>query len=71
VKSGLCFPPCDVDDLQIILRPQSDGGILPHKGTVEVVSSIERNGRPVFRDLRWGVYVTFEAPSDYLRRCLS
>lgn len=70
-KRGLTFPPCGVDDLQNILRPQSDGGILSHKGTVEVVSSIERDGRPVFRDLRWGVYVTFEAPSDYVRSCFS
>src|SRR3546814_8365653 len=26
-------------------------------------------GRPVFRDLRWGVYVTLAADSDYVRRC--
>ena len=32
---------------------------------------LERDGRPVFRDLRWGVYVTFEAPSDYVRRCFA
>ncbi|GJE61356.1 NAD(P)H-dependent oxidoreductase [Methylobacterium trifolii] len=66
---GLAFPPCGVDDLPDVLRPRADGGILPHKGTVEVVSSIERDGRPVFRDLRWGVYATFEAPSDYVRQC--
>ena len=30
---------------------------------------LERDGRPVFRDLRWGVYVTFAANSDYVRRC--
>src|SRR3546814_8603941 len=24
---------------------------------------------PVFRDLRWGVYVVFEAPTDYAARC--
>jgi predicted homoserine dehydrogenase-like protein len=40
---------------------------------VEVVSSLERDGRPVFRDLRWGVYVTFRAGDaageDYVRRC--
>ena len=68
---GLAFPPCGVDDLPDLLRPRSDGGILPHKGTVEVVSSLERDGRPVFRDLRWGVYATFEAPSDYVRQCFS
>ena len=27
------------------------------------------DGRPVFRDLRWGVYVTFAADTDYVRRC--
>jgi predicted homoserine dehydrogenase-like protein len=68
---GLAFPPCGVDDLPNILRPRQDGGTLPHKGTVEVVSSLERDGRPVFRDLRWGVYATFEAPSDYVRRCFA
>lgn len=68
---GLAFPACGVDDLQSLLRPVSDGGILSHKGTVEVVSSIERDGRPVFRDLRWGVYVVIEAPSDYVRSCFS
>jgi predicted homoserine dehydrogenase-like protein len=36
-----------------------------------VISSLERDGRPVFRDLRWGVYVVFEAPSDYVRRCFA
>jgi predicted homoserine dehydrogenase-like protein len=66
---GLEFPPCGVDDLPSILKPKSDGGILARKGTVEVVSSVERDGRPVFRDLRWGVYVTFDAPSDYVQRC--
>jgi len=70
-SDGLLFPPCGVDDLPHILRPVSDGGILAQKGTVEVVSSIERDGRPVFRDLRWGVYAVFEAPSQYVMDCFS
>jgi predicted homoserine dehydrogenase-like protein len=70
-SDGLAFPPCGVDDLPELLRPRQDGGILPHKGTVEVVSSLERDGRPVFRDLRWGVYATFEAPSEYVRQCFA
>jgi predicted homoserine dehydrogenase-like protein len=69
--SGLAFPACGVDDLPRVLKPAAEGGALHHKGTVEVVSSLERDGRPVFRDLRWGVYVTFEAPSDYVRRCFA
>jgi predicted homoserine dehydrogenase-like protein len=68
---GLAFPPCGVDDLPRVLRPLGDGGQLHHRGQVEVVSSLERNGRPVFRDLRWGVYVVFEAPSDYVARCFA
>ncbi len=68
---GLAFPPCGVDDLPRVLCPSAAGGQLHHKGQVEVVSSLERDGKPVFRDLRWGVYVVFEAPSDYVRRCFS
>ncbi len=66
---GLAFPPCGVDDLPRILRPAAGGGALHHAGQVEVVSSVERDGRPVFRDLRWGVYVTFAADHEYVRRC--
>lgn len=66
---GLGFPPCGVDDLAHVLRPRSDGGVLQGKGYVETVSSLERDGRPVFRDLRWGVYVVFEAPNDYAAAC--
>ncbi len=66
---GLDFPPCGVDDLPRIMRPRETGGHLHHAGQVEVISSLERDGRPVFRDLRWGVYVTFAADSDYVRRC--
>jgi predicted homoserine dehydrogenase-like protein len=70
---GLAFPPCGVDDLPRVLRPRAEGGQLDHAGQVEVISSVERDGRPVFRDLRWGVYVTFRAGDaageDYVRRC--
>jgi predicted homoserine dehydrogenase-like protein len=70
---GLAFPPCGVDDLPRVLRPRDEGGQLHHAGQVEVISSLERDGRPVFRDLRWGVYVTFRAGGgageDYVRRC--
>jgi predicted homoserine dehydrogenase-like protein len=66
---GLEFPPCGVDDLARVLRPKSEGGSLHHRGQVEVISSLERDGQPVMRDLRWGVYVTFAADSDYVRRC--
>jgi len=70
-SEGLLFPPCGVDDLPHVMRPRALGGVLEKAGVVEVVSSLERDGRPVFRDLRWGVYVTFAAPSDYVRKCFA
>jgi len=66
---GLEFPPCSIDHLADVLRPKTDGGVLHHKGQVEVISSLERDGGDVERDLRWGVFVSFEAPSDYVERC--
>ena len=66
---GLGFPPCGVDDLPHVLRGREAGGTLEHDGMVEVVSCLERDGRPVFRDLRWGVYVTLKAPNEYARTC--
>ena len=66
---GLMFPPAGMDDLAHVLRPKSEGGQLAAKGQVEVVSSLERDGRPVFKDLRWGVYVVIEAPNDYAAAC--
>ena len=68
-EEGLKFPPCGVDDLAHTLRPAGEGGVLEGKGMVEAVSSLERDGRPVFRDLRWGVYVVLEAANDYAAGC--
>jgi predicted homoserine dehydrogenase-like protein len=67
--NGLSFPPCGVDDLPHVMRPREKGGVLERSGVVEVVSSLERDGRPVFRDLRWGVYAVLEAPNDYAADC--
>ena len=70
-EDGLKFPPCGVDDLPFVLRPAEAGGQLERPGMVEVVSSLERDGRPVHRDLRWGVYVVFGARSEYAARCFA
>ena len=68
-ENGLSFPPCSVDELGSILRPKSEGGVLAKKGMVEVISSLHRDGSEVERDLRWGVYVVFEAGTEYVERC--
>ncbi|MBY0338488.1 MAG: flagellar biosynthesis protein FlgA [Acetobacteraceae bacterium] len=70
-EDGLMFPPCGVQDLAHVLRPAPEGGLLPRKGMVEVISSLERDQRPVVGDLRWGVYAVFEGETDYIRRCFS
>ncbi len=68
---GLGFPPCSLDDLATILRPQSEGGVLTHKGTVECVADTERDGRPLRPSIRLGVYVVIEAADDFIKRSLA
>lgn len=68
---GLEFPACGTHDLPNVLKPKEAGGQLPQSGTVEVVSSLERDGRQVINDLRWGVYVVLEAPGNYQRDCFA
>jgi predicted homoserine dehydrogenase-like protein len=70
-SKGLQFLPCGVHDLANVLKPVEDGGSLERKGTVEVLSSLTREGEEVPGDLRWGVYVSFEAPSEYVKRCFA
>jgi predicted homoserine dehydrogenase-like protein len=66
---GLLFPPCGADALASVLRPKASGGVLERDGMVEVVSSLERDGSAVARDLRWGVYVVLKAANDYAAAC--
>jgi len=68
-RDGLRFPPCGADDLPRVLKPRAAGGLLDEAGQVEVVSSLERDGCPVYRDLRWGVYVTFTTGNSYSAQC--
>ena len=66
---GLAYPPASVDDIPAVMRPRAEGGQLHHKGQVEVVSSLERDGRPIPYDIRFGVWVVFEGETEYIRRC--
>jgi predicted homoserine dehydrogenase-like protein len=60
-ENGLAFPPAGVDALADAFAGKG--------GVVEVVSSLNRDGSPVFRDLRWGVFVVLEAPNAYSAAC--
>ncbi|MBC7908084.1 MAG: Gfo/Idh/MocA family oxidoreductase [Rhodospirillaceae bacterium] len=66
---GLQAPPCGAHDLPRIFKPTWDGGRMEAMGQVEVVSSLERDGRAVANDLRWGVYVTYRTPAHYSSLC--
>lgn len=68
---GLNFTPVGVDDLPNMLKEREKGGTLSRRGTVELISSLNRDGTEVYRDLRWGVYVTFEAKTDYAAQCFA
>lgn len=68
-SNGLLYPPASVADIPFVTRPAAEGGVLEHKGMVEVVSSLEPDGRSIPYDIRMGVWVTVEAETDYIKNC--
>jgi predicted homoserine dehydrogenase-like protein len=68
-SNGLLYPPASIEDIPYVTRPVSDGGVLERKGMVEVVSSLEADGRRIGYDIRMGVWVTVEGETDYIRNC--
>ncbi|MES2957608.1 MAG: Gfo/Idh/MocA family oxidoreductase [Pseudomonadota bacterium] len=68
-SNGLLYPPASVEDIPFVTRPISEGGVLERKGMVEVISSLETDGRKIPYDIRMGVWVTVEAETDYIKHC--
>jgi predicted homoserine dehydrogenase-like protein len=68
---GLVYPPGSVDEIPSLMRPRGEGGVLHHKGQVEVISSLRADGTPIPYDIRFGVFVVFEGETDYIQRCFS
>ncbi|MNS78733.1 homoserine dehydrogenase [compost metagenome] len=68
-SDGLLYPPASVEDIPFVTRPKSEGGVLERKGMVEVISSLEADGRKIPYDIRMGVWVTVEAETDYIKNC--
>src|SRR5437773_257156 len=68
---GLTYPPGSVDEIPSLMRPRTEGGVLHHKGQVEVISSLRANGTPIPYDIRFGVFVVFEGETEYIQRCFS
>src|SRR3954462_10433192 len=68
---GLIYPPGSVDEIPALMRPKGEGGVLHHKGQVEVISSLRADGAVIPYDIRFGVFVVFEGETDYIQRCFS
>jgi len=68
-SNGLRYPPASVEDIPLVTRPMAEGGVLERKGMVEVISSLEADGRKIPYDIRMGVWVTVEAETDYVKNC--
>ena len=68
-SNGLLYPPASVEDIPFVTRPIAEGGVLEKKGMVEVISSLETNGRKIPYDIRMGVWVTVEAETEYIKNC--
>ena len=68
-SNGLLYPPASVEDIPFVTRPRSEGGVLEKKGMVEVISSLETDGRQIPYDIRMGVWVTVEAETEYIKNC--
>ena len=66
---GLEYPPGAIDEIPSLMRPREEGGVLHHKGQVEVISSLRKDGTVIPYDIRFGVFVVFEGETDYIRRC--
>lgn len=68
-ENGLVFPPGSIDDVPTLMRPRAEGGVLERKGMVDVISCLTVEGAEIPYDIRKGVWVVFEADTEYLKNC--
>jgi predicted homoserine dehydrogenase-like protein len=69
--NGLTFAPGDVEQIATIQRPSSIGGVLDHEGTVDVMSSVMRDGTLIPHNTQEGMYVVIKATNDYVANCFN
>ncbi|GMA28276.1 flagellar protein FlgA [Arenivirga flava] len=68
---GLTFTPGDIEHIASIQSPRSAGGVLDHEGTVDVMSSVTRNGEWIPFNTQEGVYVVVKAANPYVASCFA
>jgi predicted homoserine dehydrogenase-like protein len=69
--TGLTFTPGDVEEIATICRPADVGGVLAHEGSVEVMSSVKRDGTWIPHNTQEGVFVVVKATNDYVSGCFT
>jgi len=66
---GLTFTPGSQEEIASVCRPRSDGGVLAHSGSVEVMSSVTRDGAWIEHNTQEGVFVVVKATNQYVADC--
>lgn len=69
--SGLTFTPGNLEEIATICRPESVGGVLEVSGTVDVMSSVTRDGEWIEHNTQEGVFVVVKATNDYVASCFA
>jgi predicted homoserine dehydrogenase-like protein len=69
--SGLTFTPGDVEEIATICRPADVGGALAHEGSVDVMSSVNRDGTLIPHNTQEGVFVVVKATNAYVSGCFN
>ena len=69
--SGLTFTPGDVEEIATICRPADVGGALAHEGSVDVMSSVNRDGSWNSHNTQEGVFVVVKATNGYVSGCFT
>jgi len=68
---GLTFTPGNVEEIATICRPSSVGGVLAGEGSVDVMSSVTRDGMWIPFNTQEGVFVVVKATNDYVSGCFN
>jgi predicted homoserine dehydrogenase-like protein len=66
---GLTFTPGNLEEIATVCRPSAVGGVLDHEGTVDVMSSVTRDGDWIPHNTQEGVFVVVKATNDYVAGC--
>jgi predicted homoserine dehydrogenase-like protein len=68
---GLTFTPGNVEEIATICRPSAVGGVLARDGSVDVMSSVTRDGEWIPFNTQEGVFVVVKATNRYVSGCFT